>query len=134
MESIKQGERLMLLVKRDPRSNEEVAEAMGVDKSYLPKLYKLDKLPKKPLQRAQEVYGVTEAYFTGEEDAKKHQLSEPAATYRSAAGADMHDWAQAQQEISALREEVARLERMLEQEKSINANLAEALKNLSQRG
>lgn len=124
----------MLLVKRDPRSNEEVAEAMGVDKSYLPKLYKLDKLPKKPLQRAQEVYGVTEAYFTGEEDTKKHQLSEPAATYRSAAGADMHDWAQAQQEISALREEVARLERMLEQEKSINANLAEALKNLSQRG
>lgn len=124
----------MLLVKRDPRSNEEVAEAMGVDKSYLPKLYKLDKLPKKPLQRAQEVYGVTEAYFTGEEDTKKHQFSEPAATYRSAAGADMHDWAQAQQEISALREEVARLERMLEQEKSINANLAEALKNLSQRG
>ena len=43
----------MLLVKRDSRNTEEIAKAMGIDKSYLPKLYKLDKLPPKPLRKAE---------------------------------------------------------------------------------
>ena len=130
MESIKQGEKLMLLVKRDPRNNEEVAEAMGVDKSYLPKLYKMERLPRKPLQRAQEVYGVPEAYFLGEEAASS-MVAEPSAVYRSTASIEL---ARAQEEISTLRDEIAKLERMLEQEKSTSALLAEALRNLSQRG
>ena len=130
MESIKQGEKLMLLVKRDPRNNEEVAEAMGVDKSYLPKLYKMERLPRKPLQRAQEVYGVSEAYFLGEEAAAS-VVAEPSAVYRSASSIEL---ARAQEEISTLRDEIAKLERMLEQEKSTSALLAEALRNLSQRG
>ena len=134
MESIKQGEKLMLLVKRDPRSNEEVAEAMGVDKSYLPKLYKMERLPRKPLQRAQEVYGVSQAYFLGEEGTSADLVSEPSATYRANARPGSSEWARAQDEISALREEITKLERMLEQEKSTNALLAEALRNLSQRG
>lgn len=120
----------MLLVKRDPRNNEEVAEAMGVDKSYLPKLYKMERLPRKPLQRAQEVYGVSEAYFLGEEAASS-VVAEPSAVYRSTASIEL---ARAQEEISTLRDEIAKLERMLEQEKSTSALLAEALRNLSQRG
>ncbi len=124
----------MLLVKRDPRNNEEVAEAMGVDKSYLPKLYKMERLPRKPLQRAQEVYGVSEAYFIGEEALPSDMLAEPAAIYRANTRPGSGEWARAQDEISALREEITKLERMLEQEKSTNALLAEALRNLSQRG
>ncbi len=124
----------MLLVKRDPRNNEEVAEAMGVDKSYLPKLYKMERLPRKPLQRAQEVYGVSEAYFIGEEALSANIVAEPAAIYRSNARPGSSEWTRAQDEISALREEITKLERMIEQEKSTNALLAEALRNLSQRG
>lgn len=59
-----QGERLLLLVKRDGRSTLEIASAMGVDKSYLPKLYKMDKLPKKSMVRACQVFDVPESYFT----------------------------------------------------------------------
>lgn len=131
MEPIREGEKLMLLVKRDPRNNEQVAEAMGVDKSYLPKLYKMERLPRKPRLRAQEVFSVSEAYFVGDESASSGVVAEPAAVYRTSGSAD---WARTQEEISALREEVAKLERMLEQEKSTNALLAEALRNLSQRG
>lgn len=120
----------MLLVKRDPRSNDEVAEAMGIDKSYLPKLYKVDKLPTKPLRRAAAVFGVPESYFL--EENTTTLVAEPAAAYRQANAPDTTQWEQAQAEISHLKAEVSRLERMLEQEKAINTNLAEALKNLSQ--
>jgi transcriptional regulator with XRE-family HTH domain len=130
MESIKQGEKLMLLIKRDPRSNEKIAEAMGVDKSYLPKLYKMERLPRKPLQRAQQVYGVTKAYFTGEESDAGTVVAESRGTY-TPAQIGGSEWVRMQEEISTLREEVAKLERMLAQEKSINENLAIALKNLS---
>ena len=133
MEAIKQGEKLMLLVKRDPRNNEEVAQAMGVDKSYLPKLYKMEKLPRKPLHRAQEVYGVSEAYFTGQEDAPADVFLESSGGYRTAIRPGSGEWLRAQEEIAALREEISKLNQMLAQEKSINAHLAEALKNLSQR-
>jgi len=120
----------MLLVKRDPRSNEEVAEAMHVDKSYLPKLYKMERLPRKPLQRAQEVYGVSKAYFTGEDSDSGGMVAESRGTYSPSRSVDS-EWARMQAEISTLREEISKLERMLEQEKSINENLAIALKNLS---
>ena len=131
MESIKEGEKLMLLVKRDHRKNDEVAEAMGVDKSYLPKLYKMERLPPKPLQRAQEVFGVPKEYFIGEGAGSQGIVAESAPVYRTPFSSDL---LRAQEEISTLREEVAKLERMLEQEKSTNALLAEALRNLSQRG
>lgn len=130
MDQIKQGEKLMLLVKRDPRSNDEIAQALGLDKSYLPKLYKLDRLPPKPLRRAVEVFKVEENYFLEEEEPRT--VAEPAAVYRSAAPPSPAQWEQVQAEMASLRTEISRLERLLEHEKSINANLAEALKNLSQ--
>lgn len=127
MDQIRQGEKLMLLVKRDPRSNDEIAQALGLDKSYLPKLYRLDRLPPKPLRRAIEVFGVEENYFS--EQMEQSMVSEPAPTYRTGGSTQ---WAQAQAEIANLKTEISRLTKLLEHEKSINANLAEALKNLSQ--
>lgn len=128
---MKQGEKLLLLVRRDKRSSEKIAEAMGVDKSYLPKLYKLENLPPKPLQKAQEVFGVSLAYFIGGEDTLS-VVSEPLENYRAAPVPDS-DLARLQTEVAALREEIARLSKMLEQEKNINTALSEAILNMSKR-
>ncbi len=125
MTPIKEGEKLMLLVKRDNRTTEEIAGVLGLDKSYLPKLYKMDKLPRKPLQKAMAVFQVTASYFT-ENAENPNRVAEGDATY----GASEQ---RLQAEIAALREEIGRLTKMLEQEKGINAHLAEALVNLSKR-
>ncbi len=115
----------MLLVKRDPRSTEEIASALGLDKSYLPKLYKMDKLPRKPLQKAMAVFEVSAAYFTENEE-QPSAVAEEEAAYVS-------QEKRLQAENDALRQELARLTKMLEQEKKVSAHLAEALMNLSKR-
>lgn len=125
MLSIKEGEKLMLLVKRDPRSTEEIASALGLDKSYLPKLYKMDKLPRKPLQKAMAVFEVSAAYFTENEE-QPNAVAEEEAAYVS-------QEKRLQAENDVLRQELARLTKMLEQEKKVSAHLAEALMNLSKR-
>lgn len=118
----------MLLVKRDERNTDEIAKAMGIDKSYLPKLYKLEKLPPKPLRKAMAVFQVAENYFleTGEAPSS---VAEPGRAYKNA-GTEME---RLQAENENLRNEIARLTRMLDQEKALSADLAEALKNLSKR-
>lgn len=128
---MKQGEKLLILVRRDPRSSEEIAEALSVDKSYLPRLYKLEKLPPKPLRKAQEVFGVPLTYFVGEPEGLSI-VSEPTEKYNPTMLAE-GDLARLQVEIAGLREEIARLSRMLEQEKSINKDLSEAILNMSKR-
>lgn len=125
MTPIKEGEKLMLLVKRDARTTEEIAGALGLDKSYLPKLYKMDKLPRKPLQKAMAVFQVSSAYFT-ENVENPSSVAEKDAVYGTAEQ-------RLQAENTALREEISRLTKMLEQEKGVNAHLAEALMNLSKR-
>ncbi|MCA0236313.1 MAG: hypothetical protein LCH81_08005 [Bacteroidetes bacterium] len=126
MTPIKEGEKLMLLVKRDPRSNDEIATALGLDKSYLPKLYKMERLPRKPLQKAMAVFQVSAGYFT-------ENVETPAAvSEKTAAYGTLEQRLQA--ENDTLKQEVARLTQMLEQEKKVNAHLAEALMNLSKRG
>mgnify|MGYP002393257828 CR=1 FL=1 len=125
MTPIKEGEKLMLLVKRDPRSTEEIALALGLDKSYLPKLYKMDVLPRKPLQKAMAVFQVSADYFT-ENAESQGVVAEGDAIY----GAFEK---RLQAENDHLKQEIARLTKMLEQEKSVNAHLAEALVNLSKR-
>ena len=128
MASLTQGEILLILVKRDGRPAEAIADAMGVDKSYLPKLYKLEKLPPKPLRKAMAVFQVAENYFleTGEAPSS---VAEPGRAYKNA-GTEME---RLQAENENLRNEIARLTRMLDQEKALSADLAEALKNLSKR-
>lgn len=120
----------MLLVKRDTRSTKEIADGMGIDKSYLPKLYKMEELPIKPLRKAMAFFQVPESYFL-EDVEMPSELAEPQRPYERAVPGD--DAARLQAENEALRAEIARLNRMLEQEKSLSANLSEALKNLSKR-
>lgn len=124
---MKEGEKLLLLVRRDPRSSEAIAEAMGVDKSYLPRLYKLDKLPPKPFQKALKVFGVSATYF---------QESEPLSLVEDPAASNYQPdtlRARLEAEIAELKAEITRLNKMLEQEKGINAALSEAILNMSKR-
>lgn len=128
---MKQGEKLLILVKRDRRSSEEIAEAMGVDKSYLPRLYKLEKLPPKPLQKAQEVFGVSLAYFLDHTESSM-LVSEPPLVYPSEPN-PASELARLKKEVAMLREENTRLIQLLEQEKNINVALSEAILNMSKR-
>ena len=130
MSLIKQGEKLMLLVKRDSRSTEEIAEAMEIDKSYLPRLYKMDILPPKPLKKAAAVFQVPESYFL-ETVEMPDTLAEPQRPYAQSA-VDV-EIIRLRAENDQLRAEIDRLTRTLEKEKSLSADLAEALKNLSKR-
>jgi hypothetical protein len=125
MEKISQGEKLMLLVKRDYRDAENIAKALGYDKSYLPKLFKMDILPRKPLARAMEVFKVPESYFN---ESIIPSVNEPDAAYASANKATFE---RLRQEIKKLKEENDALRSSLEQERLVSANLAEALKNLT---
>ena len=118
----------MLLVKRDERDTESIATAMDIDKSYLPKLYRMDKLPAKPLRKALEVFGVTTEYFIG--DGTMETFQEPSAVYRTA---KENSIARLQEEVTMLREEIASLQEDLKQERLLSANLGEALKNLSKK-
>lgn len=129
MAYLKQGEKLMLLVKRDNRTTEEIAAALKLDKSYLPKLYKMDVLPPKPLRKAMAVFGVTENYFTENEE-KTAVVAEPNAPYGLSPEGERK---RLLDEVTALREEIGRLSKMLEQEKEVNAKLTEAIVNLSKR-
>jgi len=126
----KQGEILLILVKRDGRSAEEIAEAMEIDKSYLPRLYKMDVLPRKPLERAKAVFADAEKFFA-EGGEKMSRVEEPNSTYRTTSPAVSPEYLL--EENAALREEIARLTKMLEQEKETNKALAEAILNLSKR-
>lgn len=132
MAALIQGEKLLLLVRRDPRSTEEIAAGIGIDKSYLPKLYKMEKLPRKPLQKAIAFFQVAENYFT-EGGENEGGVAEPSSSYRTSSLAEGDEIARLTEENAALREEVARLNKLLEQEKSVNANLAEAIVNMSKR-
>jgi hypothetical protein len=129
MESLKQGEILLVLVKRDGRAAEEIANDMGVDKSYLPKLYKKDKLPRKPFERAKAVFADAEKYFA-EKGEKWTVVEEPQAVYRTASAVNA---AGLEKENADLQEQVARLKQELEKLSARNDQLTETVFNLSKR-
>ena len=128
---MKQGEKLMLLVKRDRRKSTVIAKAMGVDISYLPKLFKRDILPPKPLKKAQEVFGVPLSYFLDDSEALSLVEDAPAKSYHT--GTPEAIIARLEGEISSLKAEISRLNKMLEQEKSTNSILSEAILNMSKK-
>lgn len=121
-----------MLVKRDGRSADEIAGDMGVDKSYLPKLYKKDKLPRKPLERAKAVFADAEKYFA-EKGEKWTGVEEPQAMYRTAAAANATDIGRLEKENADLQEQVARLQQELEKLSARNDQLTETVFNLSKR-
>lgn len=116
MALIKQGEKLMLLVKRDPRNTEEIAEAMEIDKSYLPRLYKMDILPPKPLRKAAAVFQVPESYFR-EAVEIPDTLAEPQRPYQNA-GDELE---RLRAENDSPGAEIVRLPQTLDKEKSLSA-------------
>jgi transcriptional regulator with XRE-family HTH domain len=128
----KQGEILLILVKRDGRNADDIAEAMGIDKSYLSKLYKMDRLPRKPLEKARTAFPEAELYLT-EFGEKRSLVEEPTSAYRASGSPKNPDTAQLMEEIAAIRTEIARLNQELEQQKAVNVNLAEAILNMSKR-
>ena len=128
----KQGEILLILVKRDGRNADDIADAMGIDKSYLSKLYKMDKLPRKPLEKARTAFPEAELYLT-EFGEKRSLVEEPTSVYRAPGNPKSLDTAQLMEEIAASRTEIARLNQELEQQKAVNVNLAEAILNMSKR-
>lgn len=116
-----------MLVRRDERNAEEIADAMGIDKSYLPKLYKSDKLPPKPLKKALEIFHLSENYFDSNADFRI--VEEAGPEYRSAQDTIKkleYELEQLKSELTVAKEEIA-------QQKSINADLVEAILNLSKR-
>lgn len=132
MASLTQGEILLILVKRDGRPAEEIAEALGVDKSYLPKLYKMDKLTRKPLVRAREIFADAEQYFA-EKGEKPATVEEPRAEYRTAAATNAAEIERLQRENAGLHTEIAQLRQELERLNEKNDKLTEAVVNLSKR-
>ncbi|MBL7780853.1 MAG: hypothetical protein JNM22_06510 [Saprospiraceae bacterium] len=86
----------------------------------------MEKLPRKPLQKAMAVFQVTAGYFT-------ENAETPTAVSEKTAAYGLSEQ-RLQVENESLKQEVARLTHMLEQEKKVNAHLAEALVNLSKRG
>lgn len=132
MASLKQGEMLLILVKRDGRSADEIAKAMKVDKSYLPKLYKKDKLPRKPLERAMAVFADAEKYFT-EKGEKLPVVEEPRAEYRTAATFNAAAMERLLEENRSLKGEIALLRVELEKLNLKNDRLTETIFNLSKR-
>ncbi|MEO6758161.1 MAG: hypothetical protein ABIO24_01825 [Saprospiraceae bacterium] len=131
MEVTKQGEKLLLLARRDSRTTQEIALAMGIDKSYLPKLYKMEILPAKPLQRALAAFKVPASYFL-ENQTPASEVAEPGSGYANSS-LEKAALLQLKAENARLREELKALKISLEQERATHANLAEALKNLSKR-
>ncbi len=128
-----EGEMLLIFVKRDGRSAEEIAKDMGVDKSYLPRLYKMDKLTDKPRERALAIFKDAEKYFA-ESAGKLSYVEEPRAVYHTAASSNAAELDRLRNEMSELREEIARLHRAWENLNERNDKLTEAVYNLSKRG
>lgn len=132
MALLTEGEILLILFKRDKRSAKKFAEAMGIDKSYLPKLYKMDKLPHKRLEVAKAVFADAEKLFSAFGE-KVDSVEEPRPKYQAANPAGSAEIAQLKEQFAVLQDEIAHLRQELEQQKSLSANLAQALANITKR-
>lgn len=128
-----EGETLLILVKRDGRSAEEIAKDMGIDKSYLPRLYKMDKLTGKPRERARVVFKDAKKYFPESAD-ELSLVKEQQAVYHTTAASNAAELERIQKEMADLQEVVAKLQRAWENLNERNDKLTETVYNLSKRG
>ena len=128
---LNQGEILLILVKRDGRPIDDVAADMGYHKSYLPKLYKMDKLPRKAYDKSLAVFHEAAQYFAKSGESAD-RVEEPRALYRS--GPALAETERLQAENADLRAEIARLKTELDKMSEKNDRLTEAVVNLSKRG
>lgn len=121
MASITQGQKLMLLVKDSQNLDEDIARAMGYGRTYLPKLYKMDILPKKVIQRAVVYFKVDDSYFN--EGGSVDMVQEPNASYLAPSDRE----AQLKKENEILKEELETMRQRLVEQKRISEDLAARL-------
>lgn len=133
MALLKEGEILLILFKRDKRSATKIAEAMGIDKSYLPKLYKMDRLPHKRMEVAKSVFADAEKLFAALGE-KADFVEEPRPKYQTPDAGRQTEITQLKEQFASMRDEIAQLKNELEQQKSLSANLAQTLANITKRG
>ena len=62
----KQGEILLILVRRSSREGRDIASSLGIDPAYLSRLYKKSILPKSIIDKACLVFGISEDVFAQE--------------------------------------------------------------------
>lgn len=124
MERLTQGQKLMLLVRDSSESVEDIAKEMGYGRTYLPKLYKMEKMPEKAIQRAVLYFGVPESYF--DSDPALDVVNEPDAPYKPPS----EQLAKREREIEVLKEELEMMRQRLVEQKNLTAEQASELDRL----
>lgn len=118
-----QGEKLLLLVKRDSRSVDEISTAMGITSTYLPKLYKKQILSRGVILAAAQTFNVSESYFGNSPDI----LQETSPDYRTPTEAELVEKDRLAAEVSKQK---ALIEKLIEEGRkkdALNQELTEAL-------
>lgn len=103
-----EGEILMLLVKRSGKEGKDVAKQMGINQSYLSKIFNLQSLTPKIKRAASQVLGVDEAVFEQGvgyvlPEAATQQVSEPRGKYEKGSGLSAAEVARLMEEHSKER-------------------------------
>lgn len=62
-----QGEKLLILITRDGRTSEEIMRDLGYERTYLSRLCKQDRLPRRAVDNAIRVYGLPQDFFDNED-------------------------------------------------------------------
>lgn len=123
----KNGEILLVLVRRSGLEGREVAAKLGIDPATLSRLYKKDHLSKSIIDSASELFGVDKSIFeTGlgyEIPDLKAEFGEPNEEYKAL-----------QEEVDRLHDEVRRLSAEVAREKGINEDLRKLLLKISGAG
>ena len=75
----KQGEILLILVRRSGMEGKDVAIKLDIDPAYLSRLYKKETLPRSIIDKAAKLFGVDSVYFSQTADL----VSEPLEKYEA---------------------------------------------------
>lgn len=121
---VHQGEILMLLVRRSGKEGAEVANAMGINQSYLSRLYKSKKLTNKVKASACRVLGVDIPIF---ETGLGYDVLDKITEVRESS----EQYESLKKEVEALRAEVKRLAEENERERGLSEDLRKLLLKLT---
>lgn len=131
------GEKIALLIKARGWQQKEFADSIGYTAEHLSRLLKNDVLPNKALRNLAKGLDLSPEDLLGLPDMGRgqmpHFVGEPGARYgdRTPASDSDEQLDFLKQEITRLHQELERLNEVLAREQGVNASLAEALKNLT---